>query len=309
MSTASADAILDLDTPTLDTFYRNRNRHRMWRVVVSGTAIGLITLLLAAAAAFWLTGGRGYVVRTPSMGTAAPVGTLVLTRPTSVDSLHVGQIIAFHPPTEPSETYTHRIVSITDSQVHTRGDINGATDPWTLGNKDIIGRASVVIPRLGWLVRAAPLLIIGNLIVWIASAMLLSRERRGPARTLGFGLLFALACYLLRPFTGVIQLATTSHAHGAAITAVSTGLLPIQLRPVAGHGTAAPVDLRMGEVGISRFTGGKAGNQYLLAAHLHLTWPQWIIMGVVCALPLLWTLVVGYQPEPVSRHRSELVPA
>ena len=298
-STPHRDGVLD--ARTLD---RAQFRSRLGRRVAAGAAVALIALLLTAAAAFWLTGGRWYVVRTPSMGTAAPVGTLILTRPTSIPSLHVGQVIAFHPPSEPSETYTHRIVVIADGQVHTRGDINGATDPWALTSRDIIGRATVIIPRVGWLARAAPLLLIGNLAVWIATALWLRPEQRGPVRTLGAGLLFSLACYLLKPFTSVVQLATNSTAHGSSVTAVSTGLLPVQLRPLPGRGTAAPVDLSMGQVGLARFTGGKPGEQYLLSAHLHLSLTQWMIMALIWAIPLLWTMTVGYQPAPPATDRA-----
>lgn len=309
MSTGTADAILESGTAPLEAVDRGQNRPRIWPRIATGTAIGLITLMLAAAAAFWLTGGRWYVIRTPSMGTAAPVGTLVLTRPTSIDSLQVGQIIAFHPPTSPSETYTHRIVAITDGRAHTRGDINGATDPWALSDHDIIGRATVIIPRLGWLVLAAPLLLIGNLAVWIITALWLRRERRGPLRTTAAGLLFALACQMLKPFTSVVQLATTSTAHGSSVTVVSTGLLPIQIRPVPGHGTAAPVNLRMGEVGVARFTHGNAGQQNQLSAHLHLSWAYWVVMGLLWSMPLLWSMAVGYRPEPVIGHETDPVPA
>jgi len=68
------------------------------------------------------------MVTTPSMGPAAPVGTLILTRPVRIGDTRVGDIIAFHPPTEPRETFTHRVVTVDpDGGLRTRGDINGAT--------------------------------------------------------------------------------------------------------------------------------------------------------------------------------------
>ncbi|RFA13148.1 hypothetical protein B7R22_14210 [Subtercola boreus] len=92
----------------------------------------LLAVLLLAALVFFITGGRWFVVQTPSMGETAPVGTLILTTPTN-GQVAVGDIITFRPPTSPGEVYTHGIIAISaDGAISTRGDINGATDPWQL---------------------------------------------------------------------------------------------------------------------------------------------------------------------------------
>ena len=73
------------------------------------------------------------MVTSPSMGAAAPVGTLLLTRPVTAGQVRVGDIIAFHPAIEPRVSFTHRVVEVDPAGgLHTRGDLNGATDPWTL---------------------------------------------------------------------------------------------------------------------------------------------------------------------------------
>lgn len=254
----------------------------------------VLAAVLAVTGAFLLGGGRGFVVRTPSMGTAAPVGTLVLTRPTTISALQVGQVIAFHPPTEPTETYTHRIIAIRDDAVFTRGDINGTPDPWRLQARDIVGRAVLIVPRLGWLIRALPLLVVGNLVIWAFTALWVRRERRASLRMAGAGLVFALAAQLLRPFLGLVQLETTTLPNGhAAITVVSTGLLPVQVSPVSGHGHAHPVDVAMGQVGVSRLWGGSPTHEYLLHSSLHLSVLGWTILVLVWLCPLLWTLIRG----------------
>ena len=75
------------------------------RVVV----VVLVTVIGAAAGAFWLAGGRWFVMQTPSMGTAAPVGTLVLTRPVAkLSALQVGDVVTCRPPAPAASYYTHR---------------------------------------------------------------------------------------------------------------------------------------------------------------------------------------------------------
>lgn len=272
-------------------------RPRSYRRIAFRVVAATLGALILAAAAFWFSGGRWFVVQTPSMGTAAPVGTLVLTRPTTVGALEVGDIIAFHPPTQPSETYTHRIVSIKDGAVRTRGDINGIADPWQLHDRDIIGDAAVV-PGLGWLFRALPLLVIGGLLVWGLTRAWVSPAWRDPARMLGACVAFAIPVAILTPFVGVAQLASTSDPDGVShISVVSTGLLPVRLEPRPGHGHAAPVDLHSaGSTGVSNLHGGTGGAQYLLDTQLHFSLLGWVLLVAFCLLPTIWTLLVGYRP-------------
>jgi signal peptidase I len=279
-----------------------------WRSRIGvAAAIVLAFAAVATAGSFWLTGGRWFVVRTPSMGTYAPVGTLVLTRPTTVDHLHVGDVIAFHPPTEPSETYTHRIVSIHDGQIHTRGDINAVDDPWTVRQHDLIGHAAVVLPGVGWLVRALPYLAIGSLLVLGLTRMWVGKERRGPARTFGLSMVFLGTSLLLKPFVGVIQLQSASEPNGvASISVVSTGLLPVKLTAQPGTGQATPITLHTGETGVARLHGGIPGHKYVLDTHLALTWWQWAAAILISLVPLLYTVAVGYRPVVRPRHVAAL---
>jgi signal peptidase I len=264
----------------------------------------VIGMFLLAACAFWLAGGRWFAVRTPSMGGAAPVGSLVLTVPVHADQLHIGDVVAFHPPTEPDVTYTHRVIAIGPDGATTRGDINGAQDPWPLTDNGIVGKVATVTPGLGWLFRALPLLLMGALLVWALTRWWVAPANRGPLRMAGATLVFAVAALVLKPFVGVTQLANTSDPDGASrISVVSTGLLPVRLTPAPGHGTARPVDLaHAGRAGVSVLTGGTDGRKYVLDTHLHLGPLQLLLLVAFCLLPLLWTLVVGFRPEPGARH-------
>lgn len=258
----------------------------------------LAVAFLAAAAVFAATGGHWFVIRTPSMGTAAPVGTLVLTRPTTVADLHVGDVVAFHPTDAPALTYTHRIVAVSGGAVTTRGDINGSDDPWRTTDAQLVGKVTVILPGLGFLARALPLLLIGGLLVVGLTRWWLSPNLRGPIRMIAFTVLYAVATVIVKPFVGLVQLETTNGPDGAAVTAASTGLLPIRISPLAGHGTGNSVHLTHGEVGTVHFSGSPADGRYALMAHVDLSWTGWVLLALVWLLPVLWVIVVGFR-----RHR------
>ena len=269
-----------------------------WAAAVASAA--LLLGLVVAATVFHAEGGRWFVVRTPSMGRTAPVGTLVLTRPVRWGDLRVGDVIAFHPPTEPAQTYTHRIVAIDAQGITTRGDINGARDPWSVRADDVIGRRVWIAPGLGYLFRALPILLIGGVVVWGATAMWLRPDRRGPARMLGGSVIYLVVALLLRPFVGVIQLAATTDQGRTTISAVSTGIVPVRIVPTAGR-AAAPLDLGYGDTGTIVLTRPPAGGGFDLNAHIHLGWTGWLLVAAVCVQPLLWVLVVGFrrtEPDP-----------
>ncbi|GAB2473000.1 S26 family signal peptidase [Jatrophihabitans fulvus] len=272
-------------------------------ILVAVAASGVLVVL---AAGWYALGGRGFVVRTPSMGSYAPVGTFVATRPVAFDEIRTGDVIAFHPPTTPDETYTHRVVAVTPAGLKTRGDINGATDPWTVTSKDLVGRAAVVLPGVGWLVRALPYLIGGGLLVWALTRSFVSAGRRGPARQFGLAVVFLLTALMLKPFVGVAQLSAVSDPDGVSrIHVVSTGLLPVRLEPSEGTGKAAPVDLdHAGAAGVSVLRDGEPGKQYHLQASLHLSPLQWVAAIGVALSPLLWTLLIGFAPPAPKRGTS-----
>jgi signal peptidase I len=266
---------------------RHRSRHGQTIAIWAGAAAAITLVVLALL--FHTQGGRWFIVETPSMGTVAPVGTLVLTTPVEASALKVGDVISFHPPTEPSAVYTHRIISITARGISTRGDINGATDPWALGQKDIVGKATVILPKLGWLIRALPILIVGTVFVLLATRLIKNPGRRSSYRILGFSMILSLCVYVLRPFVSLVVLATTGTAKGAEATIVSTGLLPISVS--APH--ANTVHLVAGKVGTVIVPPTSANGHYSLSSALNLTLPEWILFAFICSIPLLWTFIVG----------------
>lgn len=268
-----------------------RHRRALASVLV---AVGLV---IVSAAAVQLLGLRWFVVESPSMGRAAPVGTLVVTAPVAVDHLRVGEVVTFRPPSAERIVYTHRVVAIgADGGVRTRGDINGSRDPWTLHQSDLVGLAVAVVPGLGWLLRAAPALAGGVVALVLLTGLIPWPAVRTSARLLGSSALIAAVSTALRPFADV-QVLTTEHVGRAAdVLLVSTGLLPVRAQV---HGGGA-VDLISGQVARVPLHVRSDG-RYLVSTELHLEPWGWVLLCLLWLVPLLWVLVVGVPAEASER--------
>ena len=266
-------------------------RNRFSAATIAGFSLLTLVLIVGAiAAGLYSHGHRWFIVATPSMGTTAPVGTFILTTPADTSDLAVGDIISFRPPTTPDEVYTHRIETIdADGTVHTRGDINGASDPWALTDADLVGKATTVAPYLGWIFRAIPYLAIGLLALFTVTGRILTGPRLASARIVGTSVIISVTSFVLRPWTNMVMLTNTVEDGQATTTVVSTGVLPIRVE--AKDGTTA--DLLPGELGIvSTPTDGHIG-RYEVLSTVNLPWWGWVIFAVICLLPLIWCITVG----------------
>ncbi len=235
-------------------------------------------------------GGRWYDVRTPSMGTAAPVGTLLWVAPVDTAELRVGEVVSFHPPTMPRETYSHRIVAVQpDGGLRTRGDLNGSPDPWIVPRHDVIGVVRARWWGVGWLLRAAPLIAGGGLVLLVLSRYFTAQRYRLPVRITGSAALLALACYRLHPLVRAELISFTPQGDGAVAHVVGTGLLPVQLTGNDGvRERIAP-----GQLGSVLSTTPDAHGRYWV--HLSAQVPPWwwaVVVGIGL-LPALVTSIVG----------------
>ncbi|WP_412872317.1 S26 family signal peptidase [Curtobacterium flaccumfaciens] len=274
-----------LDRPVL----RGRQVTRS-ETVLAWSVAAIAAVLLAAAVLFLSAGGRWFVVETPSMGEAAPVGTLVLDLPVDVATLRVGDIVSFETSANPDVVYTHRIVSIDpDGGIHTRGDVNGATDPWTLTQADVIGTPALLVPRIGWLLRAAPILLIGTLIILTLTSAFTDRVTRTCLRIAGSALTVSYAAFVFKPFVNVTTITNTSSPTGVEATVISSGIFPVR---VDAHGGTSVhlVDGEMGKVVIHELT--KNGH-YQLMSNIDLDPLGWVALIAVCLVPLVACLAVG----------------
>lgn len=119
--------------------------------------LGCLVALLAAAVLGRLipvTGRTTLIVTGPSMEPAVPMGAVEVAQPVNVADLRIGDVVAVR--TGPRQAiFTHRIESVVvrDGQVwlQTKGDANATPEPVLVPATAVVGRVSVVVPGLGYL--------------------------------------------------------------------------------------------------------------------------------------------------------------
>lgn len=258
--------------------------------LLAWSVAAIAAVLFAGAVLFLSSGGRWFVVETPSMGEAAPVGTLVLDLPVDASTLRVGDVVSFETPANPGVVYTHRIIDVdADGGLHTRGDVNGATDPWTLTQDDIVGAPILLVPHLGWLFRAVPLLLIGTLVVWTFTNAFTDRATRSCLRIAGGALTTAYAGFVLKPFVNVTTITNSSDRSSVEATIVSSGMFPVRVEAQGGTSVHL-VDGQVGRVVIHELT---KNGQYHLTSNIDLGPVGWALLIVACLVPLVLCLAVG----------------
>jgi hypothetical protein len=284
----------------------NLRRVRRHIVVATATLVIAGVVGLTAFVGYWFsTGGRAYTVETPSMGTTAPVGTLLWVRPIDGQGLHVGEFISFHPPTEPQATFSHRIVAIDpDGAIATKGDLNGAIDPWQLRSSDVIGTVTMRWWDVGWLLKAAPVLVIGGFVLWLLLTYFTVARWRLPAAIAGSSLLVAFALHVVRPLVRAQLLSFTALADhsGARAEFVSTGILPLR---ISGTGTT-PMSIRAGQLRSVLVTQHDSKGIYSVHLGVHLSPWLWLAIVVTGLAPAIWISAVGL---PAGHRRRTAVPA
>jgi hypothetical protein len=251
------------------------------------TLASLVFVFILSAAIFYLSGGRWFVIKTPSMGEYAPVGTLVLGTVAGLTRLRKGDVILFHPPTAPEEVYFHRIHSIAQGAIRTKGDINGSIDPWTLHSQNLIGTELGRFVGVGWFVEALPILLVGGLVLHVVTHYYVLRYWRFPVRVFGWAVLVSLAAYILKPFVRAVLL-TQVVSHGKATsTIVPTGLFDLHAQAV--RGTSAV--LRPGQLGevVSNHVARAGFFEINLTPSLGLA--TWLLLVILWLVPVILCLI------------------
>ncbi|MGY2874995.1 hypothetical protein ACVW00_002185 [Marmoricola sp. URHA0025 HA25] len=249
--------------------------------IISTLALVVAFGFLTFGAAWRIDGGTWERVETPSMGTVAPVGTLLWVKPVDFDSLRPGDFISFRPPGSTGQTYSHRVLARqADGRITTKGVLS-SPDPWVLSEEDVVGSVRMRWPGVGWLVEAAPVGIAAGFLVMLVAQ--LARPRwRAPLVVVVIAVALSAIIAWYRPLVNAEQLAfAPTPGGGADATYVGTGLLPIRLTAHDGPS----VVMRAGQVGTVHVgTADEAGKLRLtLAPAVPLWW--WAVLVGACFVP------------------------
>ena len=260
------------------------------RVALWGAA-GLVLAAMLLVPAL-LAGVRMFAVQTPSMGQVAPVGTLVITTPEP--AYVAGDIITFATGTL---SHTHRIVRVqADGSFITKGDLNGTEDPLPAAPADVIGKVTVILPGFGWLIQGLPWLLVGALGVYLLTLIgKMPHYRQVGLRILGSTLVASLVMLWLRPWLNINMLGFTPAPDGRGVLmhVVNTGLFPLD---------ALGTRLVSGQDAVVQVIDAAAGGRYLLTPTPALDWRQIILLALVCLGPLIASLLIRINDEPVKHH-------
>jgi len=162
--------------------------------------LGFSMLATAALVFLFLAIGPrilGYQTSTMLTGSMAPLinpGDVVVTVPTPITDIKVGDIITYHIPVEDQRVETHRITEVTTTAdggvaVQTKGDANNGIDPWiaTLQGKTV-DKQIATIPYVGNAIRALREPLVLNILMYgapgiLVIGMLASIWRRDPSKS------------------------------------------------------------------------------------------------------------------------------
>jgi signal peptidase I len=147
--------------------------------LLTGLIVIAAVLVLGIGLAIHVEGLHFQTVLSGSMRPTLSPGDVAVTQAVPTSSLRVGDVIVFVPPTA-SEAVIHRISSLRNGVMTTKGDANTVSDPWhvTLAGATAY-RMVGVLPFLGWLVRLQqPALLLAGLLVGLGILLELWKEVR-----------------------------------------------------------------------------------------------------------------------------------
>jgi signal peptidase len=115
-------------------------------------SLGLLAVLLCGIVgtgiSYWHQGYRVYVIHTGSMIPTYNLGDIVIDKPAG--QLHKGEVITFLHSATSNVIVTHRIKSIRDGEIRTKGDANPTPDAWSITAAQVRGTVVESVPRIGY---------------------------------------------------------------------------------------------------------------------------------------------------------------
>jgi signal peptidase I len=265
---------------------------KAWTISVSASVL-LVVLVFVGL----LGGGyRFFVVKTPSMATTAPVGTLVAVHPEA--SYAIGDIISFE---RSDRSYTHRIVAQTAQGWVTKGDLNGSPDPLPVTSSQILGKVVFIGKYLGFLVDALPWILVGCAFVYAVT--LLPRVRpswRWQIRLVGWSLVTSIVALWQHPWVNMVMLGYVPDDNvGVDMHLVNSGIFPVRVL-----GTV----LQSGQDAVVNQTIADAGGHYTVTPQLALNLAWFLALLFICLAPTIVSLLIPVEdPSPVAAAEAQEV--
>ncbi|MFW6436948.1 MAG: signal peptidase I [Halococcoides sp.] len=129
----------------------------VWAVVLA--LLAGVAVMGVVAVPGLIGADHSYVVLSSSMEPAISPGSVVIVTASPTDQIDAGDVITYRHPEGSSTRVTHRVVEViedgNDRQFRTRGDALEQADVWTISGSDVIGRVTLTIPFVGYLVQFA----------------------------------------------------------------------------------------------------------------------------------------------------------
>jgi signal peptidase len=111
---------------------------------------GILALVLIGLGFVYFAPGYDiYMVRSQSMEPTVNMGDLIITGPTG-DQINEGDIVTFK---LNDDLVTHRVNTINETTIKTKGDNVDSVDPWTITSEDVQGKYIFKIPYVGWFTK------------------------------------------------------------------------------------------------------------------------------------------------------------
>ncbi len=271
------------------------------RRALAWVLLGLVACALVWAGAWRISGGTWLRVDSPSMGTQAPVGSLLWVAPVDPGDIAVGDLLSFRTQTaRDAPPYTHLVSGIhADGTLATAGVLSGP-DPWRVAPGDVVGRVERVWFGVGAVLQAVPLLVAFG----VGTALVVWRVRpdlRLPAAVFGAGLALSATIVVHQPLMGAHQLSFGEVDGGARARSVNTGLVPMQMQgqPAGGWDSMKP-----GEVGTVMVTRPDPQGRYEVLMSPALPWWFWLALVSGCFAPALLSLLRRPGPREAAPAAS-----
>ena len=129
---------------------------KKWEKSTQGTRGYIIYIILGFILAYSFNVGLGYALSTDTPVVAVFSNSMVpefykgdMAVVEGVSDIRLGDIIVFDVPSR-SVPIIHRIISIQDGEIRTKGDNNPSIDPWITSKENVHGKVLFIIPGLGW---------------------------------------------------------------------------------------------------------------------------------------------------------------